>query len=60
MPGRLAVFVAGILVAALLNVVPFAGWALNFTLVLFGIGALAVPLYRRAFARAAPPPPVAV
>jgi cytoskeletal protein CcmA (bactofilin family) len=59
MAGRLAIYAAGILVVALLNVVPFAGWALNFTLVLFGIGALAVPVYRRLFARAAPPPPVA-
>jgi hypothetical protein len=49
LPGRLAVFAAGLLVVALLNVVPFAGWALNFTLVLFGIGAIAVPLYRRLF-----------
>jgi cytoskeletal protein CcmA (bactofilin family) len=58
MAGRLGIYAAGILAVALLNVVPFAGWALNFTLVLFGIGALAVPAYRRLFARAAPPPPV--
>jgi hypothetical protein len=56
MAGRLGIYAAGILAVALLNVVPFAGWALNFTLVLFGIGALAVPVYRRLFARAAPPP----
>jgi hypothetical protein len=55
-PGRLGIYAAGLLAVALLNVVPFAGWALNFTLVLFGIGALAVPIYRRLFARAAPPP----
>jgi cytoskeletal protein CcmA (bactofilin family) len=59
MAGRLGIYAAGILLVALLNVVPFAGWALNFTLVLFGIGALAVPVYRRLFARAAPTPPVA-
>jgi hypothetical protein len=58
-PGQLGIYAAGLLAVALLNVVPFAGWALNFTLVLFGIGALAVPIYRRLFARAAPPPPVA-
>ena len=55
LPGRLAVFAAGLLVVALLNVVPFAGWVLNFTLVLFGIGALAVPVYTGLFARRAPP-----
>jgi hypothetical protein len=54
MAGRLAVYAAGLLVVALLNVVPFAGWALNFTLVLFGIGALAVPVYTGLFARRAP------
>ena len=54
-PGRLAVFAAGLLAVALLNAVPFAGWALNFTLVLFGIGALAVPVYAALFARPAPP-----
>jgi cytoskeletal protein CcmA (bactofilin family) len=54
--GRLAVFAAGLLVAALLNVIPFAGWALNFTLVLFGIGAIAAPLYGSLFARRAAPP----
>jgi hypothetical protein len=58
MVGRLGIFAAGLLVVALLNVVPFAGWALNFTLVLFGIGALAVPVYRRLFTRT-PPLPVA-
>jgi hypothetical protein len=49
-PVRLAVFAAGLLAAALLNVIPFAGWVVNFTLVLFGLGALAVPAYRRLFA----------
>jgi hypothetical protein len=58
MAGRLGIYAAGLLVVALLNVVPFAGWALNFTLVLFGIGALAVPVYRRLFTRT-PPLPVA-
>jgi hypothetical protein len=53
--GRLAVFAAGLLVVALLNVVPFAGWAVNFTLVLFGIGALAVPVYGGLFARGGRP-----
>jgi hypothetical protein len=56
MAGRLAVFAAGLLVAALLNAIPFAGWALNFTLVLFGIGAIAAPLYGRLFARREAPP----
>jgi hypothetical protein len=51
--GRLAVFGAGLLAVALLNAVPFAGWALNFTLVLFGIGALAMPFYTTLFARPA-------
>lgn len=51
LPGRLAVFAAGLIVVALLNGVPFAGWALNFTIVLFGIGAIAVPLYGGLFAR---------
>ena len=55
MPGRLAVFAAGLLIVALLNAVPFAGWALNFTIVLFGIGAIAVPLYRSLFARRSAP-----
>jgi hypothetical protein len=55
LPGRLAVFAAGLLAVALLNVIPFAGWALNFTLVLFGIGALAVPAYRSLFARSVQP-----
>jgi hypothetical protein len=54
MPVRLAVYAAGLLAVALLNVVPFAGWVLNFTLVLFGIGALAVPVYTALFARRAP------
>ena len=56
MAGRLAVFAAGLLVAALLNAIPFAGWALNFTLVLFGIGAIAAPLYGSLFARREAPP----
>lgn len=56
MAGRLAVFAAGLLVAALLNAIPFAGWALNFTLVLFGIGAIAAPLYGRLFAQREAPP----
>jgi hypothetical protein len=55
MPGRLAVFAAGLLVAGLLNVIPFAGWVANFTLVLFGIGAIAVPFYRGLFARRGAP-----
>ena len=46
----------GLLVMALLNVIPFAGWVANFTLVLFGIGAIAVPIYRSLFARRAPLP----
>ena len=54
--GRLAVYAAGLLVMALLNVIPFAGWVANFTLVLFGIGAIAVPIYRSLFARRAPLP----
>jgi hypothetical protein len=54
MAGRLGVFAAGLFVVALLNAVPFAGWVLNFTLVLFGIGALAVPVYRGLFAQRAP------
>jgi hypothetical protein len=49
MASRLAVFAAGLLVVALLNAVPFAGWALNFTLVLFGIGALTNPVYTALF-----------
>lgn len=56
MAGRLAVFAAGLLAVALLNAVPFAGWALNFTLVLFGIGALALPVYTALFARPASAP----
>lgn len=54
--GRLAVYAAGLLAMALVNVVPFAGWVANFTLVLFGIGAIAVPLYQSVFARRAAPP----
>ncbi len=50
MPGRLAVYAAGILIVALLNVVPFLGWVINFTLVLFGIGALAMPAFAALFA----------
>jgi len=49
MPGRLAVFAAGILIGALLNVIPFVGWVINFTLVLFGIGALAMPIFGALF-----------
>jgi cytoskeletal protein CcmA (bactofilin family) len=55
MAGRLGVYAAGLLALALLNAVPFAGWALNFTLVLYGIGGLAVPVYRHLFARTPPP-----
>jgi hypothetical protein len=55
LPGRLAVYAAGLLVAALLNVIPFAGWVANFTLVLFGIGAIAVPVYTALFARRGAP-----
>ena len=55
MPIRLAVFAAGLLVLALLNAIPFAGWVLNFTIVLYGIGAIAVPVYASLFARRAAP-----
>ena len=55
MPVRLAVLAAGLLVLALLNAIPFAGWALNFTIVLFGIGAIAVPVYQSLFARRSAP-----
>lgn len=48
-PGRLAVYAAGLLVIALLNVVPFLGWIINFTLVLFGLGAIAVPVFGSLF-----------
>lgn len=48
-PGRLAVYAAGLLVISLLNVVPFLGWILNFTLVLFGLGAIAVPVFASLF-----------
>lgn len=51
MPGRLGVFAGGLLIAALLNVIPFAGWVVNFTLVLFGIGAIAVPVFAALFGR---------
>jgi hypothetical protein len=55
MPIRLAVFAAGLLVLGLLNAIPFAGWVLNFTIVLYGIGAIAVPVYASLFARRAAP-----
>ncbi len=54
-PGRLGVYAGGLLVIALLNVIPFVGWVLNFTLVLFGIGALAVPVFAGLFGRGAAP-----
>jgi hypothetical protein len=47
MPVRLAVYAGGLLVVALLNVIPFVGWVVNFTLVLYGIGALGAGLRRR-------------
>lgn len=52
LPGRLGVFAGGLLIVALLNVIPFAGWVVNFTLVLFGIGAIAVPVFAALFGRA--------
>lgn len=55
-PGQLAVFAAGILIAALLNAVPVLGWILNFTLVLFGIGALLAPSMVWVFTRGASAP----
>lgn len=37
---RLAVFAGAIIVVALLNFIPFAGWVANYTLVLLGVGAM--------------------
>ena len=54
MPARLAVYAGGLLVVALLNVIPFVGWVANFTLVLFGIGALAVPVFAGLFGERSP------
>ncbi len=46
---RLIVLALGITFASLLNFVPFLGWVVNFTLVLFGIGAITRALFDRLF-----------
>lgn len=52
---RLVVLAAGVTVATLLNFIPFIGWAVNFTLVLFGTGAMARLLTDRWTGRVAGP-----
>jgi cytoskeletal protein CcmA (bactofilin family) len=42
---RLLVLIAAIIAIALLNYIPFVGWALNFTLVLLGVGAITLAVF---------------
>jgi len=45
--GRIGALVAGVLVVALLNFIPFLGWMVNFALVLWGLGAMVLMLAGR-------------
>jgi len=45
--GRVGALVAGVVVVALLNFVPFLGWMINLTLVLWGLGAMVLMLAGR-------------
>jgi hypothetical protein len=40
LPARLAVIVVGLIVAASLNFIPFAGWIINLGLMLAGLGGI--------------------
>lgn len=42
---RLVALAAGITVVAILNFIPFVGWVANYTLVLFGIGAMSIAVF---------------
>lgn len=45
--GRIGALVAGVVVMALLNFIPFLGWIINLTLVLWGLGAMVLLLASR-------------
>lgn len=45
--GRIGALVAGVAMVALLNFIPFLGWIINLTLVLWGLGAMVLLLARR-------------
>ena len=47
---RLGVLAVGVTVCAILNFVPFLGWIINFTVVLFGVGAIGMALASRMIA----------
>lgn len=46
-PDRIGALVAGLAMLALLNFIPFLGWIINLTLVLWGLGAMVLLLPRR-------------
>lgn len=46
-PNRIGALVAGVVVMALLNFIPFLGWIINLTLVLWGLGAMVLLLDSR-------------
>lgn len=56
---RLIVIAAGLVVAALLNFIPFLGWLVNLALVLLGMGGIAVQVLARLSRPAAPAPELA-
>ena len=47
MPAQLSVVVIGLIVAASLNFIPFAGWLINFGLMLLGLGGIATEVLAR-------------
>jgi len=54
--GRVGALVAGVVIAALLNFIPFLGWMVNLTLVLWGLGAMVLMLAGRIASPADAPP----
>jgi len=45
--GRVGALVVGVVVVALLNFIPFLGWMINLTLVLWGLGGMVLMLAAR-------------